>query len=155
MTLMYYTHGASKTTEYRVWKWMRQRCYTTSSTAYPNYGGRGIKVCDRWSGPDGFQNFLSDMGPRPSSKHTIERIDNDKDYSPDNCKWATHEEQSRNHRRTHFLTYQGETLCILDWSIKTGISRATIYYRLRLGWPIEKVLTPMGRSQRNTERALK
>lgn len=86
-------HGVSLTQEYAVWKHMRNRCNNPKCRDYPRYGGRGIKVDPRW---DVYENFREDMGPRPSRKHSIERIDNDRGYGPDNCKWATKLEQSRN-----------------------------------------------------------
>lgn len=90
-------HGATKTAEYRIWRRMMDRCENTNASDYRHYGGRGIKVCQQWRGA--FAAFLSDMGPRPSQGHTLERTNNSRGYEPGNCKWATRSEQSRNKRR--------------------------------------------------------
>lgn len=89
-------HGKSGTPEHRSWKAMHTRCYNKNNPAYKSYGGRGIKVCDRWRGVMGFSNFYSDMGKRPSLNHSIDRINNDGGYEPDNCRWATKSEQMIN-----------------------------------------------------------
>lgn len=131
-------HGKHGTREYIAWKAMRQRCNDPNSIGYPNYGGRGIKVCDRW---DDFSLFFADIGPAPSTAHTPERIDNDGNYEPGNVRWATRAEQSRNTRVNHLLTFQGRTQPVVDWADELGLKRDTVYRRLYRGWSIEKTLT--------------
>ena len=93
--------------ECETWYGIKKRCYSKTDQAWQNYGGRGIKVCQRWL--DSFALFIQDMGPKPSGKHTIERINNDGDYCPENCRWATRKEQGYNKRTTRKITYQGVT----------------------------------------------
>lgn len=137
------THGKSKTTEWRIWGGMIDRCRRSRSKSFADYGKRGIRVCSRWRS---FENFLADMGPRPSNAHSIERKDNDGPYSLKNCAWATRGAQARNTRRTHFLTLRDETLCITDWAARTGISFCCIVSRLNRGWSVAKTLTMPART---------
>lgn len=118
------THGKSETGEYRVWCHMLGRCYNETDHKYPNYGGRGIRVCERWRGS--FANFLADMGERPSSRHTIDRRDNDGDYSPDNCRWATATEQGQNKRNNVWVFLNGEKMVVAEASRRLGISLSTV-----------------------------
>ncbi|MCK5601423.1 hypothetical protein KAR91_06135 [Candidatus Pacearchaeota archaeon] len=127
----------TKTPTYISWVAMLQRCNNPKGPAYHNYGGRGIKVCDRWLK---FENFLCDMGERPEGM-SIEREDNDKGYELGNCKWATVKEQSRNRRTNRRLTYNGETKTVVEWSETVGISAGIIGSRLYAGWTIERALT--------------
>ena len=106
------THGMSNRSEYWIWKSMRSRCNNVKTENYKNYGGRGIKVCKRW---DSFENFYKDMGPRPSSEYSIERLDNDGNYEPSNCKWGTREEQQNNMRSNVLITYQDKTQTLAQW----------------------------------------
>lgn len=124
--------------ERQAWYRMRSRCNNKNSRDYKHYGGRGIYVCEQWS--NSFENFLSDMGNRPSQKHSIERLDNDGPYSPDNCVWAVQKIQTRNQRRTRRLTYRGRTQSMADWAEELGISYTMIRQRLRLGWSVEDAL---------------
>jgi hypothetical protein len=125
--------------EQRCWAKMIQRCVNPRSNSYHNYGGRGIRVCARWL--KSFDNFLADMGPKPSPKHSIERRDNDGDYTPSNCCWATRHEQHRNMRRNMWITLDGVTLCLKDWARRTGMDQMTIKGRLRRGWSVKDALT--------------
>lgn len=130
-------HGMTETSEYSIWCQMRRRCINPRNPAYPHYGGRGIVVCDRWL--HSFENFYADMGPRPSPKHSIDRIDNDGPYSPDNCRWATQREQCYNTRKTTLITYAGKTLNLSDWSRETGIPVKLLRSRCNQGLPPEKI----------------
>lgn len=132
------THGMSNTPEYRIWRAMLNRCQNPNAKCFHNYGERGIKVCERWQS---FDNFIADMGRRPSPRHTIERVDNDDNYCPKNCIWATRKKQARNTRVNHILTLDGRTMCITDWSRETGINASTISFRLKSGWSIRRTLT--------------
>lgn len=122
---------------YLTWRNMMQRCHNPANRWYKNHGARGIKVCERWHR---FENFLADMGYRPEDM-TIERCDNDGPYSPENCIWATRAVQSRNKRNNVWLTYNGETLCLTDWTKRCGFSFSTINGRLSRGWSVEEALT--------------
>lgn len=133
-------HGMSGTPEYLTWLRMKQRCYDENSTRYEDWGGRGIKVCDHWR--HSFENFFSDMGKKPSPEHSLDRIDNDKGYSPENCRWASPKEQSRNSRRNRYLTHNGMTLRLGEWVKQTGLNRTTITQRIdSCGWSVEEALT--------------
>jgi hypothetical protein len=123
------THGLHGTYEYGVWKALRQRCFSKNQPGYKNYGGRGITVCERW---EEFSAFLEDMGKAPSEKHSIDRIDNDGDYTPENCRWATRAEQRRNSRQLRMVTYRGKTQCLKDWATELGIKYSALYRRVVL-----------------------
>ena len=124
--------------EYQIWKQMRYRCSNPRTRNYHNYGGRGIKVCGRWSV---FKNFWEDMGPRPATHYSLDRIDNDGNYEPDNCRWATPKQQGRNARYNRILTHNGRSMCLADWSEATGIRHSIIRKRLTRGWPVDLALT--------------
>ena len=132
-------HGMSKTTTYRSFYNMLHRCYRASHKNFDRYGGRGIKVCDRWK--NSFVNFVSDMGDKPIGM-TLDRINNDKNYEPDNCQWATQKEQSRNTSRNVILSLHGETKCISDWAKDLKIPIETLSSRInKLKWNDAKALT--------------
>jgi len=121
------------------WSMTRQRCYNPKTKDYPHYGGRGIRICDRWL--ESFDNLLSDMGVRPQG-HTLERKDNDGPYSPSNCVWATRSQQSKNTRKVTRITYKGETLTASEWASRLGIKSRTLRRRLRdLGYSVEDAMT--------------
>ena len=123
------------------------RCCNSNDPSYNNYGGRGISVCKRWHS---FSAFFEDMGRRPSRHHSIDRINNDSDYEPSNCRWATQSEQANNKRSTVTLTVDGETLSLTAWAQRTGIPAPTIRKRLKSGWDDKKaVQTPVDPQKRN------
>lgn len=123
---------------YSTWIAMKERCLTVESPSYHNYGGRGIRVCDRW---EKFENFVADMGERPTAAHSIERNDNDGNYTPDNCRWATKKEQASNTRRNVWIEFNGERKTMMQWSESTGLSFGTLRGRLDHGWTPERMLT--------------
>lgn len=133
-----FKHGLSRTRVHRIWKSMLWRCRNKNARCFRNYGGRGIKVCDRWQA---FENFFADMGHPPEGM-SIERENNDGDYEPGNCCWATRLEQQRNTRHNRLITFRGETLPISVWAERTGISYAAVRQRIsRYGWSPERALT--------------
>ena len=136
MTMDHTTHGMYGTKTYHVWANMIQRCANPNHKSYHNYGGRGIKVCERWAD---FKNFLDDMGERPDGL-SIERKNNNGGYSPCNCKWATRKEQNRNTRRNRPITYKGETKILVEWARQFNLSREVLSSRLSRGWDVERAL---------------
>lgn len=138
------THGMTNLPEYKVWKTMRQRCNNPNNKKYPKYGGRGIKVCDRWM--SSFENFYADMGPRPEGRYSIERIDNDGNYEPSNCKWATDKEQTNNQSSNWSIEYNGKNYTLAGLEELSGVGRDTIKYRLNAGWSVEDAIRPKGKS---------
>jgi len=131
-------HGYKYSKIYATWQHMRQRCVNSNDDEYTNYGGRGIIVCERWMQ---FENFLADMGEPPTSKHSIDRIDNNGHYCPKNCRWATIAQQARNKRNNHRVTYRGTTKSVIEWSENVDIPYNTLIKRLYRGWSVEKTLT--------------
>jgi hypothetical protein len=135
-----------RTPEMRAWDAARRRCHNPFAQCYTDYGGRGITMCDRWrfgeDGLYGLECFLADMGPKPSPAHTLERMDNNKGYSPENCLWATHKEQGRNMRTTNMITFFGERVSVGDLADSVGFNRDTVRTRLkRYGWKIGRALS--------------
>lgn len=140
-------HGLYKSRIYNIYICMKERCYNANATSYQNYGGRGIMVCDEWLGEKGFQNFyVWSMSNGYKDSLSIDRIDVNGNYSPQNCKWSTSIEQNNNTRRNNNITLNGETHTISEWSRIKGLSRNTIVARLRRGWSIEDSLSKFVRS---------
>ncbi len=135
-------HGDNNKRIYDIYYCMYNRCYNKNNTMYENYGGRGIKICDHWLDKnEGYVNFKNDMG-EPPKDHSIDRINNNLGYSPENCRWATSKTQSRNMRNNINYTYKGKTACISEWAETIDISVHTLYDRVkRLGWSFEKAIT--------------
>jgi hypothetical protein len=121
--------GRSDSKEYAVYDNMHSRCYNHNNKRYKDYGERGITICDRWNrdNPEGYQNFIFDMGNLPSDKHTIDRINNDGIYDKDNCRWVLRDVQSKNRRNTILVTIGDQTLCLKDWATKMNLSYNKLY----------------------------
>lgn len=134
------THGKSSQRIFFIWHKIIDRCTNPKNVGFMDYGGRGIRVCDRWR--ESFANFLADMGDRPSPKHSVERINPDGDYCPENCRWAANtREQNFNKRNTRRYTHDGKTMTLPEWSLITGIASDTMKSRIRKGWSVERALT--------------
>jgi len=138
-----FKHGhnrrARRTTEYKIWASMKTRCLNERDPAFRYYGARGITVCDRWR--DSFEAFLEDMGARPSAEHTLEREDNNGNYEPGNCKWATRVTQMRNTRRAILVTIGPETLPLKTWCERTGVPYKVAHQRIKKGWEQARAVT--------------
>lgn len=133
-------HGRSTDLQYVAWQLMHDRCSNPKNESYPRYGGRGIRVCDRWKD---YALFLTDMGDRPPGL-TLDRKDNDGDYEPQNCRWATRTEQARNKSTNHRITVRGQTKILAEWAELSGIPRERIANRLRHGWSPERAIPLLG-----------
>lgn len=131
-------HGQRGSLTYCSWTAMIDRCH--GSDPPPGYADRGITVCERWRGEHGFENFLADMGERPSREYTIDRKDNDGNYEPTNCRWATKKEQSNNRRDTVFFEWHGQRTPLTDICRQVGAPRNAVYLRVRRGWSLERAL---------------
>jgi hypothetical protein len=141
------THGRSRTPEYCCWQAMIQRCINPHRRGYENYGGRGISVCDRWR--TSFENFTADMGPRPPG-HSLDRIDNDGNYEPGNCRWATNTVQLRNRGNNRLVTFNGETLTISEWAEKLNVHKNTLTNRIDRGWSVDDAFTKPVQARQRT-----
>lgn len=133
-------HGMCKTPEYQVWSSLKGRCNDPTDSQYPNYGGRGIKVCEAWM--HSFEAFFASLGSRPSPDHSIDREDNDGDYEPSNCRWATPTEQVRNRRVSLFVEYRGERKLFIELCEERGVDYTLAYQRVfRYGVDLERALS--------------
>lgn len=141
------THGLSRHRVYRVFKTMIARCYTKGNERYDDYGGRGIKVCERWRCGEGFPNFVADMGLPPDGT-SIDRRDNDGDYCPENCRWATASEQARNKRSSRYVVYAGETVLLAVLAERVGVPYKELHRRLARGWSMDRAVSQSPREPR-------
>jgi len=138
--------GGKRSPEHSAWHSMLQRCKNPKHKRYAEWGGRGIKVCERW---ETFANFLADMGKRPSLKHSVDRFpDTNGNYEPSNCRWATNKEQCNNKRNNHLLTFNGKTQTLTQWAEETGIKYSALSDRILSGWSVGDALTIPTFSQR-------
>jgi len=146
-----HTRGRKFSPEYMSWVAMKARCLNVNSEKYPRYGGRGIKVCDRWR--DSYEAFFDDMGTKPDPGHTIERLDNDGHYEPSNCCWAPLEEQANNRSNNRLIAYGGKSLSVAQWAVELGMDYGRLQSRIARGWPIERALDPTARTCRLARQA--
>lgn len=148
-------HGLKNVPEYQIWNGMKNRCLNPKVAAYARYGARGIYVCERWL--DDFAAFYADMGPRPSPEHSLDRIDGAGPYAPENCRWATLEEQLLNRRSAYILTHDGRTQPLMLWAKELGFDALdlnAIRARLRQGWDHSRALTePIARKHWQARRS--
>lgn len=128
-------HGKCGSRAYNSWSEMKARCLNKNFVKYEYYGGRGIKICDRWLK---FENFYEDMGDPPEGM-SLDRKDNNKGYFKDNCRWATDYQQANNTRNNRLITFNGKTQTLAEWSRETGLQKKRIAHRLNVGWPIEDI----------------
>lgn len=138
------THGHSfvngrATPEYDAWSSMKRRCLNPRAPNFKDYGGRGIAICQTWV--DSFEAFLGAMGPRPSPSHSLDRIDNDGPYSPENCRWADRLQQARNRRSNHIVEVNGRSLTVTEAALQAGVNIETVRTRISRGWSIERALS--------------
>ena len=143
------TLGGKSSPEYNVWGAMRERCNNPNNSRYSSYGGRGITVCEKWN--NSFSNFLNDMGRRPSPKHSIDRIDNNLGYTPDNCRWAIPHKQMTNRRNSFHVNVDGKQIPLSDLAIQYNIPANTLRFRILKGWSLTEALTAPVRPKRRSE----
>lgn len=131
-------HGKVYTRMYTIWTGMIQRCSNSRSTGYHKYGGRGITVCERWLK---FENFYKDMGDPPKKEYSLDRLDNNGNYTPENCRWSSPMEQAQNTRTNRMITYNGRTQPLIVWARELGIDYQALRGRLHYGWTVERAFT--------------
>ncbi len=141
------THGKSRSPIYSRWQGMKDRCLNPKNPRFADYGGRGITVCERWMK---FENFYMDMGDVPSAEHQLDRRDNSKGYSPENCRWATRQEQQNNMRSNRILTFNETSKTVTQWADCLGLKANTIVTRLQRGWSVDVALMPPGKAPRQS-----
>lgn len=148
-------HGKTNTPEFTAWSAMKLRCSPKNKNTLKHYAARGIKICNRWleANGQGFLNFLADMGERPSPLHSLDRVDNDGDYCPENCRWATRSQQTRNRRCGLYLEYNGKRQTLADWAEEMDIRYSVVFQRYKLGLPPHEILDP--RSRKHTKRQVR
>jgi hypothetical protein len=139
-------HGRCATAEYKVWQAMIARCFNPKNPRYADYGERGISVCDEWRD---FAAFYRDLGDRPSSEHSIDRVDNSRGYEPGNCKWSIPHEQMTNRRCTRFVDVDGKQIPLASLAMKHGLPANTLRFRLLKGWPLSAALETPVRPKRS------
>lgn len=140
------THGLTDTPEYRIWGLIKDRCYNVKNKRYCDYGGRSISMSDEWK--ESFETFYQDMGPRPSEEHSIDRRENDKGYSKENCRWATKEEQANNTRRNLLIEFDGEKKTLAEWCRELTVSYPDVYRRINRGMEFEDAVDDVIRQDR-------
>ena len=148
----YQMYKISQKTEYSSWSHMKNRCLNKNDNKYKSWGGRGITVCDRWLK---FENFYKDMGKKPFNKYSIDRINNDGNYELQNCRWATRKEQMRNRRNNKIITYQGKTLCLVEWAERLNIDYSILKGKLRRKRQKKKQRRKKVKSERKKQRRKK
>jgi hypothetical protein len=132
-------HGMYRSPEYKIWTQMIQRCHNLKSDSYEDYGARGVSVCDRWR--ESFEAFYADLGPRPSTSHSLERNQVNGNYEPGNVRWATSCEQARNKRSNIFVTVDGQQMVLADACDKLGLNKKTVAKRIHMGWSPERAIS--------------
>ena len=140
MARHYEHHGMTNMPEYQAWRNVIGRTANPKAAGYCRYGGRGIKICKEWV--ESFTAFYEHVGPRPSPKHSLDRIDNNGNYEPGNVRWVTRKKQQQNLRTNFNITHNGETKCLREWARLSGVAKETIRRRILMGWTTKKALTP-------------